>query len=85
MSEGDVLIQDASGKESSKPIMEVDMTNQGLDVTPCNRASKKQKAKVGSANSQNDNTTDQDQMTLPRRRHLRSRTLLHNLLLRLNS
>ncbi|PHT64785.1 hypothetical protein T459_29210 [Capsicum annuum] len=40
MSEGDVLIQDASGKESGKPTVEVDMTNQGSDVTPCNRASK---------------------------------------------
>ncbi|PHT99797.1 Glucan endo-1,3-beta-glucosidase 11 [Capsicum chinense] len=40
MSKGDVLIQDASGKESGKPIVEVDMTNQGSNVTPCNRASK---------------------------------------------
>ncbi|PHT31119.1 Glucan endo-1,3-beta-glucosidase 11 [Capsicum baccatum] len=40
MSEGDVLIQDGSGKESGKPTVEVDMTNQGSDVTPCNRASK---------------------------------------------
>ncbi|KAF3672082.1 Phosphoribosylformylglycinamidine cyclo-ligase, chloroplastic [Capsicum annuum] len=40
MSEGDVLIQYASGKESSKRTVEVDMTNQGSDVTPCNRASK---------------------------------------------
>ncbi|KAF3681811.1 putative indole-3-acetic acid-amido synthetase GH3.1-like [Capsicum annuum] len=40
MSEGDVLIQDASGKESGKPTVEVDLTNQGSNVTPCNRASK---------------------------------------------
>ncbi|KAF3669358.1 putative indole-3-acetic acid-amido synthetase GH3.1-like [Capsicum annuum] len=86
MSEGDVLIQNTSRKESGKPAAEVDMKNQGSDVTPCNRTSKKQKAKViGSANSQNDNMTDQGSMMLPKRRHLRSRKLLHNLLQRLNS
>ncbi|PHU10487.1 hypothetical protein BC332_22347 [Capsicum chinense] len=58
-SEGDVLIQDASGKESGKPTAKVDTTNQGSDVTPFNRTSKKQKAKVRCANSQNDNMTDQ--------------------------
>ncbi|KAF3641924.1 hypothetical protein FXO38_21391 [Capsicum annuum] len=68
MSEGDVLIQDASGKESSKPTTKVDMTNQGLDATPCNRASKKQKAKVGSANSQNDNTIDQGSDDAPQKK-----------------
>ncbi|PHU30178.1 hypothetical protein BC332_02271 [Capsicum chinense] len=41
MSEGDVLIQNTSRKESGKPAAEVDMKNQGSDVTPCNRTSKK--------------------------------------------
>ncbi|XP_049410821.1 pathogenesis-related homeodomain protein [Solanum stenotomum] len=58
-SEEDLLIQDANGKKSSEPTKKVYTTNQGSEDTPRNKTSKKQKAKVGTANSQNDNTTDQ--------------------------
>ncbi|KAH0767209.1 hypothetical protein KY290_003109 [Solanum tuberosum] len=58
-SEEDLLIQDASGKKSSEPTKKVYTTNQGSEDTPRNKTSNKQKAKVGTVNSQNANTTEQ--------------------------
>ncbi|MCD9637530.1 hypothetical protein HAX54_020864 [Datura stramonium] len=55
----DLLMQEASGKKSSKPKAKNDTTNQGSDDTPRNKTSKKQNAKVDTPNSQNDDTTDQ--------------------------
>lgn len=63
--EEDLLIQETSGKKSSKPTAKVDMTSEGSDDTPCNKTSKKQKGKVGTPNSQKDNTTDQGSNDTP--------------------
>ncbi|OIS97315.1 PREDICTED: pathogenesis-related homeodomain protein [Nicotiana attenuata] len=52
-SEGDLLIQEASGKKSRKPKAKNDTTDRGLDDTPTNKTSKKQNTQINSPNSQN--------------------------------
>ncbi|XP_059313941.1 pathogenesis-related homeodomain protein [Lycium ferocissimum] len=65
-SEGDLLIQESSGKESSKPKAKNDATIQGSDDTPPSKTSKKQNAKVDTMDSQNDDMTDQGSDDTPR-------------------
>ncbi|XP_016478781.2 pathogenesis-related homeodomain protein [Nicotiana tabacum] len=52
-SEGELLIQEASGKKSRKPKAKNDSTDRGLDDTPSNKTYKKQNAQVDTPNSQN--------------------------------
>ncbi|KAK4378480.1 hypothetical protein RND71_000342 [Anisodus tanguticus] len=62
-SDGDLSIQEASGKSSSTPKAKNDTINQGSNDTPHNNTSKKQ---VDTPNSQNDDTTDQGSDDTPR-------------------